>query len=216
MCSFRKILSLSFLFLYLSLSFVSSAFSFGEYTDHQGSHISFRFLPEASSGEEEKKLFVASFDDNYRGLAPSQIKPHFTTREEVTEWLTGVFVSEWSDFKKAQHPMRVIDILKDGRLVGFAIVERWGKEATTLHIRQMAVALDEQKHGYGSTLIEVLKTLPEMGPADRIIADTRTLNVKAQAFYKKLNFSMTPPHDPELAGNGNYIGLEWRSSPKLQ
>jgi GNAT superfamily N-acetyltransferase len=210
MFKIRNVVSFSLLCLFLSLSFIPSAFSFGEYEDRQGHHISFRFLQdEAATADAERKVFIASFDDNYSVLKPQEVKPHFEKREDVAKWLDGVFTDEWEYMKNAKHPVKLVDILKDDKLIGLAFVEQWGEEKETLHIRQMAILADEQRHGYGSALIEALKKQPDW-PVNKMIADTRKLNKKGRSFFGKVGFKEREAFDPELAETGNYLGIEWK------
>ncbi len=208
----RHFIFFSFLCLFLSLSFFPSAYSFGEYEDGHGHRISFRFLPEESlAAENERQVFIASFDDNYSVLKPHEVKPHFEKREDVVKWLGGVFAEEWEYMKNAKHPVKLVDILKDDKVIGLAIVEEWGGEKETLHIRQMAILPEEQRHGYGSALIDALKKQPEW-PVNRMVADTRKLNKKGRSFFGKIGFKEREPFDPELAETGNYLGIEWEKN----
>lgn len=175
MKNIRKNIIFSFLAFFFCFSFIAPAFSVGEYDDDEGKIISFRQRPKESHTEtQEKELFVNSFAANYKGIPPEQIKSHFKSREDVTQWLEGAFDEEWEHFKSASHPVNFIDVFKGEKLIGFAIVEQWNNEIKTLHIRQMAILPNEQRHGYGSALIEALKKLPGV-QIDRIIADTRKM-----------------------------------------
>lgn len=211
-----KILSLSFLFPFLSFSFISSAFSFGEYEDQRGNHISFRFLPkESSSGDEEQKLFVFTLVDNYKEIEPHRMKDDFQNHEDVREYIKAYYVKQWDYFINAEHPIKLIHVIKEEKLIGVAIIEQWNDEVETLHLREMAIFPDEQRHGYGTALVEALKNLPEW-PVNRIIADTRKFNNKGRQFYKKVGFNECDPHDFELIGTKTHLGLEWKKALQLK
>ncbi|EKE09740.1 MAG: hypothetical protein ACD_16C00117G0024 [uncultured bacterium] len=215
MTNIRKLLTYSFLALFLTLSFIPSAFSFGEYEDADGNCISFQYRSKKDPVEDAKTLFVTTFEENYASLEPRQLKPHFKTKTDVTKWLEDTFNEEWKNFQNAAaHNMWFIDVMKgsgkESCLIGFAIVEQWKEEVQTLHIRQMAITPEEQRHHYGAATFNVLKNL-DGRKVNKIVADTRKLNEKARSFYKKVGFYECETHDNELSSK-YYTGLKWKEA----
>jgi len=198
---------------------IPNLFGFGEYQDEKGHKISFIAAEKKSAGkaedfQEQKKIFIDSFADNYSVLKPEQIKPHFKSPEDVKDWLGNVFDEEMADFRKSTHPMHWINITKNGSVIGFALFEEWKGTPQTWHLRQLAILPSEQRHHYGKSLVWSINYLKK--DISMIIADTRKLNPKGRPFFKTLGFKeFDKPHDPELSPQENYIGLEWIRS-KIQ
>ena len=191
---------------------VLATFSFYEYQDKEGHLISFKFLPkEHASWSEHQGLFVSSVGENFRGISPHMIKSHFKSDRDVMDWLQDAFKKEGHSFKTSLHPVSFIDVFKEETLIGFAIVEQWNDEITTLYIRTMAISPEQARHGYGTALVNTIKMLPGV-EVHRVIADTRKIFERTRQFYKKLGFTeIDIPHDPELKSTGNYLGLEWKA-----
>ena len=142
---------------------------------------------------------------NIKDIEPQNIKPHFKSRDDVTDWLSDVFKAEHQYFISAKHPMHWITIEKDHKIIGFIMYEQWKSNKDIWHIRQMAILPDEQHKGYGTGLIKSIFTFDNN--IKKIIVDTRRTNVKAINFYKKNNFEITEmPHDSELSKD-LYLGL---------
>lgn len=211
-----------FFILFLCCVCLSSVtFSYEDYIDKDGKTISFKIVSpkrgEAASAqtsqdkERLKNLFVDTFFENYKDVSPEKIKPHFTEPKNVREWLQTTFDEEWDYFNNASQPINFIHVYKENVLIGFSIVEEWNNKMGILHVRQMAIAPQEQRRGYGIALIEGIKK--QLGMQTRgVIADTRKINERARQFYKKVGFKEVEPHDLELRSTGNYIGLEWLNS----
>lgn len=210
-----KILLLSLVVMCFNAFISPATFSFHEYQDEEGCCISFKFLPKNNTlWAERQDLFVSSFKINFQDLSPHKIKSHFTSDHEVMNWLEGSFKKEVQYFQNALHPIYFIDVFKEEKLIGFATVEQWNGELTTLHIRKMGIAPDQASHGYGTALVDVIKNLPGV-EVNRIVADTRKIYERTRRFYRKLGFTeIETPHDPELVSTGDYLGLEWKPYEK--
>ena len=144
-----------------------------------------------------------------------QIKNHFQSHEDVRKYIEAYYEKQWDYVINANHPVKLVHVIKGEKLIGVAIIEQWNDEGETLHLREMAILPEEQRHGYGAALIDALKNLPEM-PVNKIIADTRILNYKARQFYKKIGFNECDPHDPELISTKSFLGLEWKRAPEFK
>jgi RimJ/RimL family protein N-acetyltransferase len=150
--------------------------------------------------------------DSYKDINPQEIKENYLQNEEdIRRYIQAYYAKRWVYFATSKSLVKLIHILKDGKLIGAAFVERWNQEADTMHLCELAILPDEQRQGYGTALIETLKTLPD-SPVTRIVADTRVFNHRSRQFYRKLGFEEGQPHDPELVGNKNWIGLEWKKA----
>ncbi|MBI2707584.1 MAG: GNAT family N-acetyltransferase [Proteobacteria bacterium] len=204
---FYRNLKLTLKTSFLFLCFAPNLLGFNDFVDSNGHKIAF-VLRKDQNFTRDKEIFVDSFDENYSALTPSDIKPHFKTRNNVKDWLSNVFNDEQKDFLQAKHPTHWINLTKDGQGIGFAIFEQWGHQSATWHIRQMAILPDEQRHGYGKALaFSILGVQPEI---TKLIADTRKANPKGRPFFKTVGFKeLEKPHDPELDPQEKYVGLEW-------
>lgn len=89
-------------------------------------------------------------------------------------------------------------------LVGLAFFEVLPDRPGTVHIRQMATHPDCQGKGVGTALLNRVKAVVDV---NRVIADTRRINVKAVGFYLRQGFVMEKrTRDPGLDGRW-YCGL---------
>lgn len=200
-----------FLLVLFSLVTAFSTFGLEGYKDHEGNAITFGVLEtEKGTGDQERKVFLDSFFQNYQSLNPDQIKPHFKSKDDVSEWLKAVYKDEWEYLCTPANKAQLVDLFKNGKLIGFVIIEPWKGDKSTIHLRQMAILSTEQRHGYGAALLKALRKLPEIN-VKSLVADTRKLNKKALQFYLKNGFVECTPHDPEL-NKEFYTGLEWHSS----
>ena len=156
---------------------------------------------------QRKALFVKTLSDNYSKIAPSDLKPHFKTREDIIKWLEAYYEEELSYYNTATHPINFFNIYMGGRLIGFAISEKWQGEEATLHIRQMDILPEKQHQGYGTALLQSVIRRQDF-PVENVVLDTRTLNTKARNFYKVNGFEVCLAcHDPELDPKA-YLGLK--------
>ena len=183
----------------------TTALAFREYTEKSGAKINFSDGIKSQDFNIQREVFIKTFDDEYKDIEPQNIKPHFKSRDDVTNWLSDVFEAEHQYFISAKHPMHWITIEKDHEIIGFIMYEQWKNNKDIWHIRQMAILPDEQRKGYGTGLIKSIFTFDNN--IKKIIVDTRRTNVKAINFYKKNNFEITKmPHDSELSKD-LYLGL---------
>ena len=63
---------------------------------------------------EIKSLFVRTFEENYRLIAPEDLKFHFVTRACVTQWLEETFDEEWAIWEERPETVQLL-IAKDTR-----------------------------------------------------------------------------------------------------
>ncbi len=183
----------------------TTAFAFNEYTEKSSAKIVFFDNKKSQDFNIQRKVFIKTFDEEYKNIEPQNIKPHFKNRDDVTNWLSDVFEIEHQYFTSAKHPMHWITIEKDHKIIGFIMYEQWKNNKDIWHIRQMAVTPDEQRKGYGTSLIKSIFTFHNN--IKKIIVDTRRTNVNAIYFYKKNGFEITKiPHDSELSSD-LYLGL---------
>jgi N-acetylglutamate synthase-like GNAT family acetyltransferase len=198
--------------LLLMTAYITSAFSFYEYDDRHGSHISFRVIPsKETSGEEEQRLLVSTFMHMYKDYTPSDLKEDFETHDDVKTFLIEYFKKNWKHLEDPSN--KLIYLEKAGKLIGVAIVEFMDeKDKATLHLRHLAIIPSEQGHGYGTAFMNSLKQYPGL-QVNRIIADTHKLYVETRGFYRKTGFKEVDPHEDDLKGvNTKYIGLEWKKN----
>ncbi|MEM6338861.1 MAG: GNAT family N-acetyltransferase, partial [Pseudomonadota bacterium] len=167
----------------------TTALAFREYTEKSGAKISFSDGIKSQDFNIQRKLFIKTFDEEYKNIEPQNIKPYFKNRDDVTNWLSDVFEVEHQYFISAKHPMHWITMEKDHKMIGFIVYEQWKNNKDIWHIRQMAILPDEQRKGYGTVLIKSIFTFDNN--IKKIIVDTRRTNVKAINFYKKNNFEIT-------------------------
>lgn len=146
-------------------------------------------------------LFVEAFMDAYKDVEPSNLKPQFTTKNDVEAWLAGVPGAELEYCATVSHQVFLVSSYRETVLRGFAIVEQYPEGA--VHIRQMAVLPLEQRQGYAKALL--IAILAHYESATEIIWDTRKVN-KVREIARSQGATESIPHDPELTPE-KYVGF---------
>lgn len=89
-----------------------------------------------------------------------------------------------SDFKK----FKIIEILKDERIIGYLAYEFKGKRVLKLHVDQLVIKEDSRKKGYGKILMEKVKDIAKENNCNMIVLDCWTFNTNAMAMYEHIGF----------------------------
>lgn len=89
-----------------------------------------------------------------------------------------------SDFEK----FKIIEILKDERIIGYLAYEFKGKRVLKLHVDQLVIKEDSRKKGYGKILMEKVKDIAKENNCNMIVLDCWTFNTNAMAMYEHIGF----------------------------
>lgn len=90
-----------------------------------------------------------------------------------------------SDFEK----FKIIEILKDERIIGYLAYEFKGKRVLKLHVDQLVIREDSRREGYGKMLMEKVKNIAKEHNCNMIVLDCWTFNTNAMAMYEHIGFN---------------------------
>jgi ribosomal protein S18 acetylase RimI-like enzyme len=150
--------------------------------------------------DKEREVFNKSFTQAYKGTdIEKMVLEQYKTLED---FLSLIFDGEDKDFRDHKKDTLFISAKNnDGNIIGYVAFD---KNPDHVYIRPLAVDPEFQHSGIGYWLMwSFLNTWKD---CTSVKLETRKLNFRAIAFYKKLGFDFSQthgPHDPNV-----YVELE--------